>query len=140
MYRTNLHRFTVLVALLFLIEVQVTAAPVPINPPPTNKPASANSTEKKPAVAAKPSSPSPLLHPTALSPTEWQKINTARAEVMKANPDLLKKSDDLAAEMKAFQQKLDAAMVKANPNIAPTVTKLEHRENAPSTLMPSVTR
>ena len=47
---------------------------------------------------------------------------------MKANPNLLSESAAIAEKMRAFQQKLDAAMIKENPKVAPMVAKLENRQ------------
>jgi hypothetical protein len=78
----------------------------------------------------------PALQMPAISPAEWQEVRTARDAAMKANPDLLKTSADIAAKMREFQQKLDAAMIQANPKVAPTIAKLEHGQMGAPAQMP----
>jgi hypothetical protein len=58
-----------------------------------------------------------------LSPTEWQELRTARTAALKANPDLVTRASQLSEKMRQFQQKLNAAMVKTDPNIAPVLAK-----------------
>jgi hypothetical protein len=36
-----------------------------------------------------------------------------------------KPSDDLMAKMHAFREKMDAAMIKADPNVAPIIAKIK---------------
>jgi len=58
-----------------------------------------------------------------LSPSEWQELRTARTAALKANPDLVTRASQLSEKMRQFQQKLNAAMVKTDPNIAPVLAK-----------------
>ena len=53
-----------------------------------------------------------------LTPEEQQELRAARKAAMDANPDL-------AAEQKALQDKINAAMIKADPKVAPIIAKLE---------------
>lgn len=60
-----------------------------------------------------------------LTPAEWQHIQAARQAALKANPDFDQKAMQLAAQLQALQQKVDAAMAKADPNVAPIMAKLD---------------
>lgn len=62
---------------------------------------------------------------STMTPEEWQELRTARQAALKANPDFVAKSAQLAAKMRAFQEKLDAAMVKTDPKLAPILVKFE---------------
>jgi hypothetical protein len=57
-------------------------------------------------------------HMGGLTPKVRQELMAARQEAMQANPEL-------AAEQKALQEKINAAMIKADPNVAPIIAKLE---------------
>jgi hypothetical protein len=61
----------------------------------------------------------------AITPAEWQELRGARQAAVKANPDLLKKAAAVSQRMRAFEGKLDAAMVKADPKVAVLVAQLE---------------
>ena len=61
--------------------------------------------------------------PRAVSPSEWGHLRDARDAAMKANPDLAAEYKELLKEMKAQQAKFDAAMIAADPKVAPIVTK-----------------
>jgi hypothetical protein len=102
----------------------------------TSQPAPPKPVTSTATITAKPGPGSPTAgnsasNMPAISPAEWQQLNSAREAAIKANPDLLKKAAELSDKMKAFQQKLDAAMIQANPNMAPMIAKLEQRQNAP---------
>jgi hypothetical protein len=64
-----------------------------------------------------------------LTPEEWQKFRVARQAALKANPELLTKSAQLTMEMRAFQDKLNAAIIEADPKVAPIVAKLDNRHS-----------
>ncbi len=53
-----------------------------------------------------------------LTPEDRQELMPARQEAMQANPEL-------AQEQKALQDKINAAMIKADPNVAPIIAKME---------------
>ena len=57
-------------------------------------------------------------HMGGLSPEERQELMSARKAAMDANPDL-------AAEQKALQEKINAAMIKADPKVAPLIAKMD---------------
>jgi hypothetical protein len=68
----------------------------------------------------------PLVAPSStLTPEEWQELRTARMVALKANPDFVTKSAQLSAKIRAFQEKLDAAMLKTDPKLAPVLAKFE---------------
>ena len=78
-----------------------------------------------------------------LTDAEKQELNTAREAAIAADPSLgtegkalmdqmkqahesgTKPSDELIAKMHAFQDKMDAAMIKADANVAPIIAKIK---------------
>jgi hypothetical protein len=62
-------------------------------------------------------------HPNTLSPDEWQELRMARMAALKANPELITKAVQLSEKLRQFEQKLNAAMLKTDPNIAPVLAK-----------------
>jgi hypothetical protein len=89
------------------------------------------------ARAVSPSLPSTSNHvrspaPT-LTPEEWQELRTARAAALKAKPQLVKKNAEIATELREFQQKLDAAMLKTDPSLLPYLASYSPRFH-PATL------
>jgi hypothetical protein len=60
-----------------------------------------------------------------ITPDEWQELRTARSEALKSNPDLVAANKKLMDRMRALEDKIDAAMVKADPTIAPIIAKFE---------------
>lgn len=84
-----------------------------------------------PALAAPSSPPSDAVRvqtgSTTLTPDEWQELRTARAAALKANPQLVKKNAELSAKLREFQQKLDAAMLKTDPSLAPYLASYSPR-------------
>ncbi len=71
-----------------------------------------------------------------LTADDLQELRAARAKAMQSNPGLVASAKALADQMRALEAKLDAAMVKADPNVSPLIAKFEggHRtaEAAPS--------
>jgi hypothetical protein len=63
--------------------------------------------------------------PGSLTPMEWQELRAAHQAALRENPALATKAIALAQKMRAFQSKLHAAMIQANPSIAPVVAKLQ---------------
>ncbi len=89
-----------------------------------SSPLAANSgATAKPATASTP--------PVALTPDEWQQVRTARAGALQANPDLVANSKAIGEEMRAFETKLDAAIVKADPSVSPLIAKFEGNHKPP---------
>jgi len=72
--------------------------------------------------------------------SDFQRLRAARDAVFQANPGLQAKNAKLIEEMRALQDKIDAAMIKADPTIAPLLSRFEggrpHPVNTPAT--PSV--
>ncbi len=60
-----------------------------------------------------------------ITPEEWQELRGARAVALRTNPNLIAENKKLMDRMRAFEDKVDAAMVKANPTIAPLIAKFE---------------
>jgi hypothetical protein len=71
-----------------------------------------------------------VVRPT-LSPQEWEELNAARAKALKANPDLIVKARALALKMRAFQEKVNAAILKEDPRIAPILDQHNHINPSP---------
>jgi len=61
----------------------------------------------------------------ALTPEEWSEVNAARQKAVRDNPEIMAKLAELSEKMRAFQAKLHAAMIKANPAVAPTIKRLD---------------
>jgi hypothetical protein len=69
--------------------------------------------------------PAQAPHPAAfVSPSEFQQLRAARDAVLQANPDLAGEYKQIITDMQAQQDKFDAAMIKADPKVAPIVAKL----------------
>ncbi len=64
-----------------------------------------------------------------MTPEEWQELRNARQAALKENPELATKAQELSAKMRAFQEKLDAAMLKSDPHLAPVLAKFEGGHN-----------
>ena len=61
-----------------------------------------------------------------ISPAEWQELGVAKAAALKANPDLTAKANALAEKMRAYQQKLDAAIIQTDPRAAAVISMMEN--------------
>jgi len=66
----------------------------------------------------------PPPDPRVVTQDEWQQLRAVRDATLQANPDLAAEYKQLVAEMQAQQAKFDAAMIKADPKVAPLVAKL----------------
>ncbi len=64
------------------------------------------------------------LPPGAPTQDEMTEIQAARLAAIKANPDFDVKARQLAAKLRAFEQKLTAAMVQADPKVAIVLSKM----------------
>jgi hypothetical protein len=60
-----------------------------------------------------------------LSQEDREKLRAAHDAAMKDNPDLAQEDKDLHDKMDALQKEIDAAMVKADPSVAPLIAKME---------------
>jgi len=68
--------------------------------------------------------------------SEWQEYHSARQKVLQANPELASEYKELIEQETAQQRALDAAMIQADPKVAPVVAKLEmirQRNSGPHT-------
>lgn len=70
-------------------------------------------------------SSAPIVENT-LSPQNWQELRVARQAVLKAHPELSAKALQLSTKMRAFQVKLNAAIIKEDPKLEPIVAKLDN--------------
>jgi len=75
--------------------------------------------------------PAPMGPSIKLTPEDMQELRTARTQALQTNPDLMANAKTLADQMRAFQGKLDAAMIKADPNVSPLIAKFEGGRKAP---------
>jgi Spy/CpxP family protein refolding chaperone len=60
-----------------------------------------------------------------LTKDQWQELKAARDSALQANPDLKTEETQLRQEHKAHMKKMHDAMVQADPNVEPILTKLE---------------
>jgi hypothetical protein len=60
-----------------------------------------------------------------ITPEEWQELRAARNAALQANPDLITEHNKLLERMRALEDKVDAAMIKADPTITPLIAKFE---------------
>jgi hypothetical protein len=89
------------------------------------KPAHEASPMRTAAVDNRPA-PAPITADTNRPPsaTEWQGYHTTREKALHDNPALAAEYKDLLAEVNQHQADVEAAMVKADPKVAPIVAKL----------------
>jgi hypothetical protein len=68
-----------------------------------------------------------------LTKDEWTELKTAHDTALKDNPDLATEEKALRDQQMAFMQKMHDAMIKADANVAPILTKLEagHHHHGP---------
>ncbi|HUB66025.1 MAG TPA: hypothetical protein VL981_00910 [Candidatus Methylacidiphilales bacterium] len=78
-----------------------------------------------PASAPPPGAPPGGAGQITITQQEWQELRAARAAALQANPGLQAKNAKLIEEMRALQDKIDAAMIKADPTIAPLLSRFE---------------
>jgi hypothetical protein len=77
-----------------------------------------------PAQPVKPFTP-PHPSPGFIASNDWQEFCNARDTTFRNNPDLAAEYKTLLTEMDKQQQEMEAAMIKADPKVAPLVVKLE---------------
>ena len=63
--------------------------------------------------------------PALMGASEWQKYRSARESVLQSTPSLQSEYKDILKAMDGQQAKLDAAMLKADPQLAPVISKLQ---------------
>lgn len=69
-----------------------------------------------------------------LTPDERQELKSAHDAALQANPDLAAQEKQLREEMDALHKQIDAAMIKADPNVAPIIAKMQaahHHHDGP---------
>jgi hypothetical protein len=59
-----------------------------------------------------------------LTQAQSDQVKQAQSDAMQANPNLQTEWDDLSKKMSDHQQKVDAAMIKLDPTVAPILAKL----------------
>ena len=62
--------------------------------------------------------------PASLSEAEWTEYRFERLTVVRTNPELAAAAEQLKSDTKKQEQAVEAAMVKADPSVAPLLTKL----------------
>ena len=60
-----------------------------------------------------------------LTGEEKEELRQAHDAAMQADPALDAEGKDLKEKMNAYRKKVDAAMIKADPKVAPIIAKLE---------------
>jgi hypothetical protein len=60
-----------------------------------------------------------------LTSDERQELKTAHQAALQANPDLATEGKALRDQMEAYQKKLSAAMIAADPKVQPILAKME---------------
>jgi hypothetical protein len=80
--------------------------------------------DQNPPPGAPPPGP-PGGHHGILSDTEKQELHAAHDAAYQADSSLATEESDLKAKMEAFHEKVNAAMVKADPKVAPILAKLD---------------
>jgi hypothetical protein len=94
-----------------------------------NKSAVADTSSSETSAAHAPATPpgaapAASTHAGMLAPNEWQEFRSARQAILQSNPDLNTEYKAIIQAMQDQQAKLEEAMVKADPKVAPIVAKL----------------
>ena len=69
--------------------------------------------------------PPPPGHHSSLTSDEWAELKKDHEAVFAANPDLKAQEKNLREQEHALREKIDAAIVKEDPNAAPILEKLK---------------
>jgi CHASE3 domain sensor protein len=112
-----------LVVLIFLIAVAAVTWGIWTSHKSSTKVLESQAPSTVPAQVVKPFHPPPSSNFLAVN--EWQELRSVRETTLKNNPDLAAEYKALLAEMDEQQKDLEAAMIKADPKVAPIVAKLE---------------
>ena len=59
-----------------------------------------------------------------LTPAERKQLMTDHEAALKANPDLATQEKDLREKLRVVEKQIDAAMIQADPSVAPIIAKL----------------
>ncbi len=60
-----------------------------------------------------------------LTREEMQELHQAHDAALQADPNLAAEDKEMKEKMDAFRKKMDEAMIKADPNVAPILAKLQ---------------
>ena len=66
-----------------------------------------------------------LIIKLEVTPEEKEKLHAAHDAVMKADPALEAEGKDLMEKQHAHEKKVDDAMIKSDPSLAPLIAKME---------------
>ena len=64
-----------------------------------------------------------------ITPDELMELHTARSAAINAHPELIAENQKLMDKMHALNDKIDAAMIKIDPGVAPIIAKVEANRN-----------
>ena len=64
-----------------------------------------------------------------ITPDELMELHTARSAAINAHPELIAENQKLMDKMHALNDKIDAAMIKTDPGVAPIIAKVEANRN-----------
>ncbi|MEO6053993.1 MAG: hypothetical protein ABIP97_08285 [Chthoniobacterales bacterium] len=76
------------------------------------------------AVTASSYAATPTVDPSTVMPMEWASFRLERVVFLRSHPQLAAKEKALNQQIKAQQTKVEAAMVKADPKVAPLLARL----------------
>ncbi len=68
--------------------------------------------------------------PVTMTPEDWQELRSARNAAVAADADLKGSTTKIADKMRSLEDKLDDAMLKADPSLAPIIAKFEAGRHA----------
>jgi hypothetical protein len=60
-----------------------------------------------------------------ITQSDYQKLKAAREATMQTNPELQAEYKEILSDLDAQQSKLETAMIKADPKVAPIIAKLK---------------
>jgi len=81
--------------------------------------------------------PAPNTPAVKLTTEDMQELRTARTAAIQANPALLTGNKAIGDQMRDFQIKLDAAMIKIDPTIAPVIAQFQNDRKPPASPAPT---
>ncbi|MEO8207233.1 MAG: hypothetical protein ABI615_13715, partial [Chthoniobacterales bacterium] len=77
------------------------------------------------AVTASSYAATPTVDPSTVMPREWTSFRLERVTFLRSHPQLSAQEKALNEQIKAQQAKVEAAMVKADPKVAPILARLD---------------
>ena len=76
--------------------------------------------------------------PTIITSDEVMELHEARSAAIRAHPELIADMQKLMEKSRVLEARINAAMIKADPGIAPLIAKVEARRNRqPEGMSPS---